>query len=385
MFNVLRSRITILLSLFLILSYEVPAQNQPVNTKIRSTIKFNWAQKADSAQVALITHFWKPDSAYFVQDTQGNTRFNYWWQAHALDVLADGYERTKKPEYLARMRALHDGIRLKNNNTFVNDFYDDMEWLALACLRAYQITQDTRFKNTAEFLWNDIKTGWSNELGGGISWQKKQRYYKNTPANAPASILASRLYRLTKRPEDLEWSKKIFAWQQKNLVDPTTSLVWDGMNRQQDGKIDKDWRFTYCQGVYIGAALELYQLTGEATYLQQAVKTADYVLADPHFSPNGLLRNEGKGDAGLFKGIFVRYLTQLIKEKNLDKEARQRYAHYLQSNGASLWQKATQKPAVLFSTNWAAPPAPITDCSTQLSGNMLLEALAYLQQANYIP
>jgi len=42
------------------------------------------------------------------------------------------------------------------------------------------------------------------------------------------------------------------------MVDPATGFVWDGKNRTGDGHIDKDWEFTYCQGVFIGAGVELY-------------------------------------------------------------------------------------------------------------------------------
>src|SRR5690606_39804151 len=63
--------------------------------------------------------------------------------------------------------------------------------------------------------------------------------------------------------EDLDWAIKIYDWQKRMLVDPVTGFVWDGMNREGDGKIDKDWKFTYCQGVYIGAGLELYRHRSE--------------------------------------------------------------------------------------------------------------------------
>lgn len=160
------------------------------------------------SQAALLTHFWSPSASYFLKANNGDATFNYWWQAHALDAFCDAYRRTNNEKYLTLMSKLHDGVKRQNGDTFSNNYYDDMEWMALACLRAYDLTKDEKYKATAETLWEDIKTGWSDYLGGGISWKKDQRDYKNTPANAPASILASRLYQLNHKEEDLAWAKK---------------------------------------------------------------------------------------------------------------------------------------------------------------------------------
>jgi predicted alpha-1,6-mannanase (GH76 family) len=271
-------------------------------------------------------------------------------------------------------------VEAKNGRTFYNEYYDDMEWMALACLRAFTATRDAKYKNTALLLWEDIKTGWSPEFGGGISWKKTQRNYKNSPANAPAAILAARLYQLDKKKEDLEWARKIYAWEKQNLVDPQTGLVWDGFNRQGDSKIDKNWQFTYNQGVYIGAGLELYQATKQKAYLQDAQKTADHIVKHPGFFPNGIIKAEGTGDGGLFKGILIRYLTQLVLAGKLDKETRAAYAQLLKTNGTVLLRQGTSKPGFLFGLSPNRQPGDKTDSSVQLSGIMLLEALAQLQR-----
>jgi predicted alpha-1,6-mannanase (GH76 family) len=347
--------------------------------------KLEWAEAADKSQAALLTHFWSPNLNTLQSTNTGDTTFNYWWQAHALDAFCDAYRRTKEEQYLSLMSNLHDGIKRRNGNTFSNNYYDDMEWMALACLRAYDLTKDEKYKATAEVLWEDIKTGWSDYLGGGISWKKDQRDYKNTPANAPASILASRLYQLNKNEEDLAWAQKIYDWQKENLVDPATGLVWDGVNREGDNKIDKNWLFTYCQGVYIGAGLELYNITNEQAYLDDATRTADYVLNDSHFTTaDGVLKEKGGGDGGLFKGILVRYLTELALEEDLSEENRSAYIAFIRQNGERLWSKGTRMPQVLFNSDWSTLPKSPVESSTQLSGVMLTEALAKLDSLNLL-
>lgn len=168
-------------------------------------------------------------------------------------------------------------------------------------------------------------------------------------------------------------------------MDPATGLVWDGINREGKTQIDKNWLFTYCQGVYIGAGLELYQITNERAYLDDAVRTADYVLHDSHFTTaDGVLKEKGGGDGGLFKGILIRYLTELALEEDVRQERRSAYIAFLRQNGEQLWEKGTSKPAILFSSDWSTLPKGPVDSSTQLSGVMLTEALARLDSLDLL-
>ncbi|MEZ0542461.1 glycoside hydrolase family 76 protein [Fibrella arboris] len=340
---------------------------------------FNWTVIADSSTQALTRQFFNEQGRYFNENNSGSTQFNYWPQAHALDVLVDAYVRTKDSRYLTYMNDWYGGVPVKNNGGFLNEYYDDMLWNALATLRAYDATGDKKWLDTAQQLWNDIKLGWNDTMGGGIAWRKGQRYYKNTPANAPAIILAARLYQRLKRPEDLEWAKKIYDWQLKTLVDPATGYTYDGINRQNDGKIDLTWKFTYNQGLMIGAGLEMFRATQNQTYLSDATKTANFTLADPELTNNGLLRAEGNGDGGLFKAVLVRYLTLLATEPAVSADTRTRYVNYLTFNAETLWRTGTQKPQVVYGTFWGNRPTDgKTDLTTQLSGATILEAMTRL-------
>src|SRR5690625_2644017 len=239
--------------------------------------KENWQERSNIAQQTLEKIFWnaeektyEPFTPFYEEEFEG---FHYWWQAHTIDVLLDGYERTNDPQYINRIDLLLKGVLDKNNQKITNDFYDDMEWMALALLRAYQLTDDSTYLRIVEELWTDIKTGWNDICGGGFAWQKKQLYYKNTPANAPAVILALRLFQVKKDNRFLEQAYETYTWLEEHLVDPASGFIWDGMNRKQNMKIDKNWEFTYCQGVYVGACVEFYKLTKEKQYITKAKRT----------------------------------------------------------------------------------------------------------------
>lgn len=347
-----------------------------------------WDKRADEAQRALDTQFWNPSIRMYniaapCPDGKCNTIFHYWWMAHAAENLIDAYVRTGDNFYKERLAQLYVGLLERNGGTWINELYDDMEWMALAWLRAWDVFGEEKYLEAVRVLWHDIKGGWNGHCGGGIAWRKTQLDYKNTPANAPAVILAARLYRAFGSEEDLAWALRIYEWQRTHLVDPATGFVWDGMNRLGDGTIDKDWRFTYCQGVYIGAGVELYRSTGDRGYLEDAVRTAMTARAELADAGTGLLPDEGGGDAGLFKGILARYVAGLIETagdpgSNAGPVSGTLSA-WLLANAETMWHHGRSESG-WFGRDWNTPPRGCAELSAQLSGVMLLEMAARLER-----
>lgn len=357
--------------------------NKPPDTSV--TVKpptYNYSLLADSVQAATYNTFISADRNYFVQNNAGNTTFNYWPQAHVLDVLLDGYLRTKNALYTARMKALLNGIKIKNGGVYPNEFYDDMGWLANASLRTYNVNNDADYLSVAQTLYTEIKGGYNTTAGGGIAWQRSQLYYKNVPSTGNAVILAARFYELQNNAADLTLAKSLYTWMKTTLV-TSGGLVYDGINRNQDGAIDH-WEFTYNQGLFIGSAVELYNCTKDASYLQDAILTANNLIADPNLSPNGILKGEGQGDGGLFKAVAVRYLTELVELTALDVTDRTKYATFLQRNAQTLYYKGIARPSLMISPDWTLQPSGSTDLTTQLSGVIMIEAAAKLKADSFI-
>jgi predicted alpha-1,6-mannanase (GH76 family) len=348
---------------------------------------YTWEKTADSLQLSTYNNFLGSNGT-FIENNTGKSTFNYWPNAHALDVLVDGYLRTGDDNYKSKMKALVQGIKVKNgNNTYNNVFNDDMIWLALSSLSAYDATKDQEYKDVADYLWGRIKLSWSdNVFGGGITWKQDTPKQKNAVSNAPAAIVAMRLYDIDKKPEDLEWAKKIYAWQKANLVDPVTGAVWDNIAEVNNVVVtNKDWVFTYNMGTWIGIGLRLHKATNEQTYLNDAVKTGRNVLVNPKIISEGLLRDEGQGDGGLFKGILVRYFTELIEYPTINSTDKEKFANFLKFNAQTFYKKGIQRPAMFSGNNWKVAPAAgaNTDLTTQLSGVMLIEAAAKLDKDGY--
>lgn len=334
-----------------------------------------WNEACEKVQEALWTCFFNEEESVLVNHYPVKEEENwiYWWHAHALDVLLDGYARTGDEKYRRRFWLEYEGTFRKNGNTYLHNWYDDMEWMTLALLRAWDMTKDVKLKEQIFLIWEDIKTAWNNTCSGGMAWKKDQTDYKNTPANAPAAMIAFRLYQRFKNPEDLEWGRKIFEWNKEYLMDKETCFIWDGMNRLGDGEIDKDWKFTYCQGVMMGAALEYYRITADAEYLTLAVRIAERAveeLADEE----GIFPYEGPDDCGLFRGIFFRNLYDLAMEA----PENQTLSRTLENNAECIQSNALNKEN-LAGGDWKKPSSGTIDLAQHLSAVMVLEMAAKRQ------
>ena len=371
-------------SVIIILATSCSKKNDPgPTTKSSDTtvttkpLVYNYALLADSLQLATHDTYISSNSNYYIANSSGTSTFNYWPQAHVLDVLLDGFLRTKNTQYTARMKALLNGIKVQNGGAYPNEFYDDMGWLANASMRSYTATSDADYLTVAKILYTEIQGGYNNNAGGGISWQRTQLYYKNIPSTGNATILAARMYELQNNAADLTLAKSLYTWMKTNLV-TSAGIVYDGINRNQDGKVDY-WEFTYNQGLFIGSAVELYNCTKDASYLQDAILVANNEIADPNLTTNGILKDEGQGDAGLFKGVAARYMTELVELSDLDQSDRTKYATFLQRNAQKLYYNGIARPSLLINSNWAQLPTNSIDLTTQLSGVIMIEAAAKLK------
>lgn len=310
-------------------------------------------------------------------NTFGVPNNNYWWSANGVHALTDGYMRTRSETYKTRMKALLLGTKSANGNTYINYFYDDMDWMGIATLRAWLATGDVEYYNVATQLWADIKGGYSN---GAIDWNKGCAGCKNSCTNGPAIILGARLYQITGSAADLQLIKDIFTFMKNNLVDPVTGAVWDNINLNT-GVTNKDWIFSYNVGTFIGAGWELYKVTGDAYYLNEAVKTANYAMNSRRTNGMFFANEDGGGDGGLFKGIFIRYLAELAREGNVPAATRDAYNEAIRFNAQTLKTSGINPATNLVGTVWSQQPSGSTDYSTQLSGVMLVEAAALLDQS----
>lgn len=342
--------------------------------------KIDWVSVADQTTSTLVDYFWNEDYGFFnVQSgVDGGERNNYWPQAHAMDVVIDAYKRKPSDKYRAMMDAWHEGVKLQSGGGYLNDFYDDQEWITLTMIRLYEVTNDPKFLDTAHFLWNDIKGAWNTEFaGGGLAWKHSMPWSKNACSNAPGALIACRLYEVEKQEDELDWALKIYTWTRETLFNPATGAVYDNINGNT-GEIGS-FSLTYNQGTFMASAHYLYKFTGDQNYLKDARRAANFCISDNQFidASNNVLRDEGDGDGALFKGIFMRYFVDLINEPALDEIYRKKFITFFINNAVIAWNKGiADKRELLFGPNWVVAPQGATNLNAQVSGCTMMEARA---------
>jgi len=154
--------------------------------------------------------------------------------------------------------------------------------------------------------------------------------------------------------------------------------------------------YSYDVGTFMGAAIELYNITKEKVYLNDAIKVANYHIATNINTNNRVMTDYGEQagsngaghDVNLFKGIFVRYFTILIQHPDLPETTRKRFIAFLENNANYLWADGTQKsPVIKFSyTWWETPGEDVTwgDLRSAISGATTMEAMALLEKEGYL-
>lgn len=339
----------------------------------------DWSDYTDLAQHSL-EHYFGAAQPQLINNTYpvgDNETFNYWWLAHAIDARLDAYARTGNQEWLTSARELEANLRSRNGDSLFNDYFDDMLWYALALLRLADATGEAAFADDARAIHSHVvEHGWNSTLGWSLAWRKQQLYYKNTPANGPFVILSARLFERDPNPELLGLAVMAFDWLNRTMVAPD-GFIEDGINRNEDGALDTQWRFSYNQGLYIGAALALAKVTTlDLTPL--AVKTALAAIAE--LAPDGVIASEGSGgDEGLFKGVFYRYLALLIDELEPESQERAQLESFVRTSTDALIASSLDQGRLLAGADWRTQVELPVHYSTQLSAIMALEVRTSLE------
>jgi len=319
-------------------------------------------EQADAAFNSLNDVFWDPAAKCFRRDEQGARKADFWFSAQLWDTVMDQYERTRSPEARRQIDELYDGFIKQYPDWTTNKYNDDIMWWAIACARAYELTNDERYlrksQESFDFVYDNFL---DKKFGGGLYWLN-ERTSKNSCINSPAVIAAVRLSVLLKDAAYLDKAKSLYAWQKKTLTD-RNGKVFDSIGPdRRSGKVRvRDFSLTYNQGTYIGAAVLLYQQTGDKTYLEDALKTADWTKANLCVGDERILPSEGQGDAGAFKGIFARYMKRLVNDCD-----RAEYLPWMKANADAAWRN--RRPADnIMGHDWTVPAGTKIESQTATS------------------
>lgn len=99
-------------------------------------------------------------------------------QTAAKTLVRGSSKRLFESRYTASPVIGKSGLASRGFSGFINNYYDDEGWWALAWVKAYDVTGNTQYLDMAESIFADMQGGVNGTCGGGI-WWSKDRKYKN--------------------------------------------------------------------------------------------------------------------------------------------------------------------------------------------------------------
>jgi predicted alpha-1,6-mannanase (GH76 family) len=225
-------------------------------------------------------------------------------------------------------------------------YYDDNIWLAIDFCDLYSTTGKPEYLEKSAEVWQFVLSGWDDKLGGGIYWCEQKKESKNTCSNAPAAVLALKLFEATRDSTCFRWGLRIYNWTKASLQDTTDHLYFD--NKGLAGKTDTR-KYTYNSGQMLQSAAILYRLTGDESYLREAQRIGGSLIN--HFT-EGFTTVEGKkirlfkNTGNWFNAVLFRGYAELYKLDRKDL-----YIAIFRDNMGHLWNNVRNKDG-LFSKDW---------------------------------
>ncbi len=280
-----------------------------------------------------------------------------WWNsANAITVLTNLSMAAKTHEYESVLANTFAAAQ-KSNAGFINQYYDDEGWWALAWINAYDLTHSQQYLKMAESIFADMAAGWDTTTCGGGIWWSKDRNYKNAIANELFLSVAAHLANRTAEPERgkyANWSRREWKWFSESGMINAKNLINDGLNSSNPRACTNNGQTTwsYNQGVILGGLAEFSRLSNDRSFLTRANQIASAAithLTDAHGILHDTCEPKCGADGPQFKGIFVRNLMRLYSSR-----PNPAYRSFADANADSIWNH-DRGANDSFGLNWSGP------------------------------
>ncbi len=194
--------------------------------------------------------------------------------------LVDGFSAY----YRASGQVAVGGYGSSTNGTSGNGtrFYDDNSIVGIDLVEAYNLTKDQKYLALAKQVVEFLKTGEDNTFSGGLWWNESQKNIagvsdsnKPTCANGFAALFLLNYYAVCPQVEKadvLAFARRLYRWVLVNLRDPNDGCYWN--DKQVDGSVNQT-KWAYNTGAMISNGVRLYKITGEQSYLDNAITSSE--------------------------------------------------------------------------------------------------------------
>lgn len=307
-------------------------------------IRGDYEGKADSLEYCLVENFLNKSRGIFwstPKDVERSSRYIYWQQAHAMDVIVYAYERyieegrdeeaATYKTYMTRWLNNHAGNYA--GNTWTNPYTDDMAWMGLTIVHLAEVqalsdsVKADRYYKQAQLVYRTIASRKkTDEYGTYLPWNTDAGAGPNACTHAPSCLLAVKLYEYFGTQRYLEDARAYYDY-----------LIASGITKS-DGRVEEP-PLTYTQGTLGEAMRRLYHITGETDFKNKAALYIYYAFTSNRCTHNGLLRHEGTSmDQSIFKAVLIPYAVNFVLDEEMMLARRRSVMKYLQNNADALWE-----------------------------------------------
>ena len=279
-----------------------------------------------------------------------------------------------------RSTTIVNGVQMEDADPlgFLNGFYDDEGWWALAWLKVYDLTKTPQYLKAATDIFEDMLSTGYNATCGGIWWDKKKTSNTAIANELFMSVAAHLANRMPERKDYYaSWANRQWTWFERSGLINAQNTINDGLD-VKTCKNDKGEVWSYNQGVILGALVELDKATPNGTYLLRAMDIANGALKTM-CDKDGIIHDPREpnlgGDGYQFKGVFNRNMLELWRATGNEN-----YRIFLEKNAESVWEKARNDKDNVLTGVWSGPFDPAhANAATQSSGLDALVAAAGIQ------
>ena len=207
--------------------------------------------------------------------TAGNVLYELGYDREILDKQFTGLE-----EYYDNRDHLPTYQAYPVSGGATDHYYDDSAIVAMELINAYELTNESFYLERAKTVTDFIMSGEDSRMGGGLYWFEGQsdnctngpNCMKAANTSAYAAYVTSKMYQLTNNEAYLTFAKRVYEWTYTTLRDPSDNLYWNDINIGSEQINTTKW--TYNAAMMIMSAVNLYEISDDQEYLDEAVTTA---------------------------------------------------------------------------------------------------------------
>uniref|UniRef100_A0A914XTJ0 Glycoside hydrolase family 76 protein n=1 Tax=Plectus sambesii TaxID=2011161 RepID=A0A914XTJ0_9BILA len=372
-------RFVLLLSAYCAVIDSIEVTNQ--RPSISDDGPINWNQRAAALVTTLNTNWYSSDLRQWTK--LNGDPLGVWHTWNGLEAMID-YSNYSGDSNFDKMSFDVAGnfVLLAQAMSYYDD---DALWAGIALVKAYRKSPSVFYITGAKGVFDELVGYWDSKCNGGV-WWSHEKTYKNAITNELFLMLAIDLYEETGDVNYYNWAIREYNWFLASGMLNSDNLINDGLTDQCVTNNGTTW--TYNQGVILGGLAGLARINpgNASTYLNLADKIVRAVAA--HLTMNS---SEGKAilkesvvdgeDGEQFKGIFMRYLAQLIAVTT-DASRKAAYAQLILDSADYVWNNAKNNQNEV-SAVWIGQrhDPPWYDAIAQISAIDLMNAAIYASKS----